>query len=87
MHSSRLRNDFDGPAVDDQGLVARLDRGVEAPVRRIILQEHAQRLDVRQVVDGHDLEIVSLVHRAEHVPPDPAEPVDAYTNRHSFPPF
>jgi hypothetical protein len=64
--------------------VALLDVALQRPEDRVVLEQVRHRLHVAEVVGGHDLDVrLALQLRPEEVPPDPAEAVDAYTNRHS----
>jgi hypothetical protein len=64
-------------AVDRERAVADLDGPRERPVHRVVLQEVAERLGVRDVVDRDDLDVrVRLVRGAEDVAADASEAVD-----------
>ena len=79
-----LLGDLDLPAVDDQRLLAGLDRPLEPAVDAVVLQEQGQVLGVRKVVDRDDFELLgSCRHDAEDQAANPAEPVDPHSNRHS----
>ena len=65
--------------------VARLDLAVERSERRVVLEQVRHRLLVAEVVRRDDLDVrLALELRPEEVPSDPAEAVDAHTNRHSL---
>ncbi len=67
--------------------VARLDGAVDRAERRVVLEQVRHRRLVAEVVRCDDLDVRLAVElRPEEVPSDPAEAVDAHTNRHSFPP-
>jgi hypothetical protein len=72
-----LRERLDLAAVDDQRVPGRLDGGREAPVDGVVLEQVRERLVVRDVVDGDDLDVgAGLVRRAEDIAADAAEAVD-----------
>ena len=63
--------------------VGELDLALERAERRVVLQEVGHRLRVAEVVQRDDLEIgPERVPRAEEVPPDAAESVDADASSH-----
>ncbi len=66
-------------AVDEEVLAGHLDRSVEAPVGRVVLEEVSHRLQVADVVYGDDLELggVLVANRLEDLAADAAEPVDS----------
>ena len=62
-----------------------LDLAVERAELRVVLEQVRHRLRVAEVVRGDDLDVrLALELRPEEVAPDPAEAVDAHTNRHSL---
>ena len=64
-------------AVDPQRAVADLDRALERPVDRVVLEQVGERLVVGDVVDGDELDVgAGLVRGAEDVAADAAEAVD-----------
>src|SRR5262249_11246346 len=72
------------PAVDDQRLLARLDRPLEPAMDAVVLQEQCQVLGVGKVVNrGHFKVLGSFRQDAEDQPANPAESVDTYSNGHS----
>jgi hypothetical protein len=80
-----LLGDPDHLAVDDQRLLARLDRPLEWAVDAVVLQEQGQVPGIRKVVDGDDFKILGpFRHRAEGQPADAAKPVDPNSNGHVF---
>ena len=78
-----LREDADGLAVDDDGVVARLDGAVEAPENGVIL-EHVNELgDIRVAeVQRADLHVFALGDLTEREASDASEAVDADFDRH-----
>ena len=63
---------------------ADLDVPVERAERRVVLEQVRHRLLVAEVVRRDDLDVrPALQLSAEEVPPDPAEAVDPYANRHT----
>ena len=63
--------------------VGELDVALERAERRVVAQEMRHRLRVAEVVQRDDLEVgAERVLRAEEVPPDAAESVDADANAH-----
>jgi hypothetical protein len=75
--------DLERLAVDDQLAVADLDRARVRAEDRVVLEQLAERLGVRQVVDGDPLDVgVARVGGAEQVAADAAEAVDPDTYGH-----
>ena len=67
--------------VDDA--VAERDLARERAERRVVLQEMCHRGGITEVVDRDDLHVCpERLLRAEEVPPDAPEAIDANTNRH-----
>ncbi len=50
----------------------------------VVLEQMRQRLGIRQIVDGHEFDVVAMQGRPDHVPADAAETVDAYFYSHFF---
>src|SRR4029079_7619085 len=74
-----LRDELDLVAVDGDRVLARLDRDVEIPENRVVLEQVRHRLRVADVVRGHDLEVATLLKLgAQEVPADAAEAVDPH---------
>jgi hypothetical protein len=69
-------------AVDGDAVGAAGDGGTEVAQHRIVLEQMRQGLGIREVVDAHEIDLVIGKRRAHDVAPDPAEPVDAYSDRH-----
>src|SRR4029077_344749 len=69
-------------AVDLDGIAAAsLDLARIGAENRVVLQQMCQRGRVGQVVDRDPLDLTSILSRlgcTEHVPADPAEPVDSH---------
>ena len=66
-----------------QDAVGELDLALERAERRVVAQEVRHRLRIAEVVQRDDLEVgAERVLRAEEVPPDAAEAVDADANAH-----
>ena len=63
----------------------RRDVAVVGPVHRVVLEEVRERLRVREVVDGDEVEVrdALLLRGAKDLPPDAAEAVDADANCHA----
>ena len=61
------------------------DRALEGTGHRVVFQEVGQGGGIGQVVDGDDLDVRVVLDRAEDVPSDPAESVDADAHEGSFP--
>ncbi len=77
-----LGQDADLPAVDDDGVLGRLDVLLERAQDRVVLEQMGQRLGVGDIVDGHVFDGRVVPGRPEHVAADPAEPVDTYADSH-----
>ena len=74
-------------AVDDETVVAVLDRAAEAAVHGVVLQQVGQRGGVGDVVHRDDLDaLCAVAHCTKDVAADPAEPVDSYPYAHEMPP-
>src|SRR5262249_34272003 len=69
---------------DDQGIAFRAYVLVEPAVDRVVAQQVRQRLGVRDVVDGHELEPGLAETGSKHVAADTPEAVDADTDRHAW---
>ena len=70
-------------AIDLDAAVGDLDLAREAPEDRVVLEQVGDHLGVDQVVDRDELEIrARLVRRAEQVPADAPEAVDAHLDCH-----
>ena len=83
-----LGQHLDLVAVDDQRVLADLDRARERAEDGVVLEQVAQRAGVREVVDGDDLDVrARLVRGAEDVAADPAEAVDPDAYSHGLEPF
>jgi hypothetical protein len=54
-----------------------LDVLLQGAEDRVVLQQVRERLRVGQVIGGHELDLRIRQGRAEHIPPDTAEAVDA----------
>src|SRR5919204_27072 len=75
-------------AVDDDRVVAGLDRPVVGPQDRVVLQEVGQRLHVGDVVDRDPLDVGVLgLGGAEHIAADASEPVDSHAYGHGVSPL
>jgi len=73
----------DAMSVDRDRLRIVRDHAVVRPVHGIIPEEVRERLGVGEVVDRRNLERGAPLHRcADHLPPNPTEPVNADANRH-----
>ena len=78
-----LREGGDLLAADRDRRVVVGDVGVEATEDRVVLEEVGERLVVRQVVDGDDLDVCAGgTSRAEEVTADTAKSIDAYAYGH-----
>jgi hypothetical protein len=67
----------DAAPVDHEGVAVDLDGALEAAERGVVAQQVRERLRLREVVDGDDLEVgVALREGAEHAASDAAEAVD-----------
>src|SRR6266542_4331332 len=78
-----LGQDLDAVAVDHQALAVDLDMAVEPAQHRVVLQQVGQGLGLGDVVHRYEVELRSpLPGRAEEVPTDPSEAVDADLDRH-----
>jgi hypothetical protein len=79
-----LGGDGDGLAVDDERLVAGLDRAAELAVDRVVLEEVRERLRVGEVVDGDDLQVLGAALRdgAHDAASDTSESVDRDASGH-----
>ncbi len=81
-----LGEELDLVVADAQHAVAHLDRYIEVAERRVVPQQVRHRLQVAEVVRRDDLEVAAVLEmRAEEVPSDPPEAVDAHPDlRHGF---
>ena len=77
-----LGEHLDGLAVGHEAVFGDLDGLEGAAMDGIVLQQVRHRGDVAQVIDGDDLKLRVLRHRAVHQASDAAEPVDAYLRCH-----
>ncbi|MDU4307628.1 MAG: hypothetical protein E7I24_10650 [Serratia marcescens] len=75
-----LRKHLNRPAVQQQLVVAGFHRGRQRAGKRVVFQQVRQRLAVRQIVDRHHFKIAAPQRRAQHVAPDPAKAVNAYSH-------
>src|ERR1019366_3420418 len=86
-----LGEHLDLDAVDaDRGALG-LDRARGGAEDRVVLEQVRERARVRQVVDGHPLDVRTLcgpprLGGTQDVPADPAESVDPHAYGHSLPP-
>ena len=81
---SRLVQDEDLVAVDDEAVVGELDRARVRAEDRVVAQQVRQRLVVGEVVDGDPLDVgLCRLGGAEHVTADAAEAVDSNTYGHA----
>ncbi len=79
-----LLGDLDLFAVDDQGLLARLDGPLERPVNAVVLQKQCEVLGVREVVDRDNLEVIGPRSQCpKHKSANPAKTIDTNSNGHS----
>ena len=70
-----------------QDALGELDLALERAEIRVVAQEVRHRLRVPEIVQRDDLDVrAERVLRAEEVPPDAAEPVDAHPSAHPSPP-
>src|SRR5205807_4125277 len=75
-HLHRVAGDLDALAVGRDVLG-------ELAQDAVVLQQLGEGLRAGQVVDRHDLDVLAAGRgRPPEVPPDAAEPVDAYPDRH-----
>ena len=81
------RADLDLTSVHEERLALGDHLRAERAVDGIVLQQVAQGLGVRQVVDADHLDVLRLERRAEKDPPDPTESVDADANAHGRAPI
>jgi hypothetical protein len=79
-----LREHLDALAADDQRVALGLHVVLQDPVDGVVLQEVRERLGVRDVVHGDELELRLAETGAEDVPTDTAEAVDAYADGHEL---
>jgi len=78
-----LGEDADALAADGDRVAVVRDVVGEGAADRVVLEEMGERGVVRQVVDGHDLEVAALGQRGpEVVATDAAEAVDADLHAH-----
>jgi len=79
-----LGEDLDLVAVDGDAVRAGADVSGIGAVHRVVLEQVRERLGIRQVVDGDEVEIrhARELGGAQHLPSDSAEAVDANLNRH-----
>src|SRR6188508_2978251 len=71
------------PAADDQALALRLHLLIEGAVHRVVLEEISEGRGVGDVVHCHELNVLTAEAGANHVAPDPAEPIDADLDAHA----
>jgi len=79
-----LSGQADGLAVDNQVLAVDGDIALEVAVHGVVLEHVSQIVGIQQVVDTHDLDVVSeiLRDRAEGHAADTAKTVNAYFDSH-----
>src|SRR5262249_43230890 len=79
-----LGQDLDRLAADDDGVTLDRDRLGEPSRHGVVLQQVGHGGQVAQGVRGDGLEAAgaALPPRLEEAPPDPPEPVNAYSNGH-----
>ena len=68
---------------DRQGVVGGTDVVVQPAVHGVVLEQMRERLRVRDVVHGDELERRLAEAGAEHIAADTTEPVDADADRHA----
>src|SRR5690606_27006610 len=71
-----LRCTADLLAVDDQAAAVDSDSALEATVNRVVLEHVREVVDVEQIVDCHDLDVVSCNGCSEHHAADAAKTID-----------
>jgi len=80
-----LREDFNGVAVDHDGVSFGRDIAVVPAMDRVVLEKMGQRRGIGDVVHRHEVDVLGahLLSRPHHVTPDPAEAVDPDLDTHS----
>src|SRR4029079_8263250 len=74
--------DLDRAAGDPDRVALRADLVRQVPEDGVVLQEMRERGRVRDVVDGHELELLVVKGGTKDVAPDAAEAIDAHADRH-----